>query len=72
MPKGLSHGRIWELENGDCMTVVDHATAGGFLHFCADWDYLVIDQTDHEFESCSCAFNPEMVDPKTGKPRLDS
>lgn len=72
MPKGLSHGRIWELESGDRMTWTDHAIAGGFLHFCADWDFLVIDQTDPEFEGCSCEFNTDTFDPKTGKVRLDS
>lgn len=72
MPKGLSHGRIWELESGDVTTATDHAIAGGFLHFCADWDYLVIDQTDPEFESCTCEFNLEVLDPKTGKMRLAS
>lgn len=25
-----------------------------FLHFCQDWDFLLIDKTDEEFEHCHC------------------
>ena len=25
-----------------------------FLHFCQDWDFLVIDENDAEFEACGC------------------
>ncbi len=25
-----------------------------FLHYCSDWDFLLIDETDSEIESCTC------------------
>ncbi len=25
-----------------------------FLHFCQDWDFLLIDSKDPEFEYCGC------------------
>lgn len=49
------------------LTPADHAAAGGWLHFCSEWDGLLIDQTDPEFDCCSCLFGPD-YDPETGKP----
>jgi hypothetical protein len=48
------------------LTPEDHATARGFLHFCDEWDGLLIDREDPEFECCLCTFSDEF-DPKTGK-----
>jgi hypothetical protein len=31
------------------------------LHFCPEWDYLLIDKTDVEFECCRC-FKHEVQD----------
>lgn len=72
MPQ-LSEERIYELENKELgrTTLEDHALAGGFLHYCPDWDYLLIDQTDIEFDACSCDFG-DIIDPKTGKFRVDA
>lgn len=25
-----------------------------FLHFCGEWDYLLIDHHDEEFDACTC------------------
>lgn len=30
-----------------------------FRHPCAEWDGMVIDETDREFAACSCFDNPE-------------
>jgi hypothetical protein len=27
---------------------------GNYAHYCADWDYLPIDDTCVEFQSCTC------------------
>jgi hypothetical protein len=74
MPKGLSETRVAFLERHPTapLQLEDHALAGGFLHFCHDWDYLLIDQTDPEFDCCHCVFVDPRFDPKTGKPRLAS
>jgi hypothetical protein len=48
------------------LTPADHEAAHGFLHFCDEWDGLLIDQADPEFECCSCTFSAE-YDPETGK-----
>jgi len=73
MPAGLSPERVAFLERHPTAPVMaeDHALAGGFLHFCIEWDDLLIDQTDPEFESCTCRF-PSYYDQKTGKLRLAS
>lgn len=28
-----------------------------FLHWCRDWDMLLIDKDDPEFENCNCVFD---------------
>ena len=73
MPAGLSPERVAFLERHPTARLMleDIAMAGGFLHFCADWDGLLIDQTDPEFECCHCDFGP-WYDPKTGKARQAS
>jgi hypothetical protein len=53
---------------GLSLTPEDHSAAGGFLHFCDEWDGMLIDRTDDEFDCCSCTFTDEF-DPKTGKLR---
>lgn len=30
-------------------------------HYCPDWDYMLIDEGDPEFESCLCFFGDEEV-----------
>lgn len=30
------------------------ARSGIYAHFCYDWDELLIDETDPEFEACTC------------------
>lgn len=74
MPAGLSLERVLFLERHQTAKLQpeDHALAGGFLHFCQDWDFMLIDQTDPEFECCTCNFHPVHFDPKTGKRRLAS
>lgn len=70
MPRGMPSARCRYLElNFDAkLTRDDHAAAAGFLHFCDEWDGLLIDRDDPEFECCSCTFNDEF-DPDTGKLR---
>lgn len=51
------------------LTPADHEASNGFLHFCDEWDGLLIDKDDPEFSCCSCAFSTEF-DPVTGKLRL--
>lgn len=74
MPAGLSPERIRFLDTHTTARLQpeDHALAGGFLHFCDEWDGLLIDQTDPEFDCCTCKFHPIHFDPKTGKRRLAS
>lgn len=48
------------------LTADDHEQAGGFLHFCDEWDGLLIDQNDPEFAFCGCSFSNH-YDPETGK-----
>lgn len=56
MPKGLTPARIRELETDldSRITVEDLSVSGTRLHFCYDWDGLLIDETDPEYESCGC------------------
>ena len=28
-----------------------------FKHYCPDWDFMLIDRHDSEFECCTCAFS---------------
>jgi hypothetical protein len=68
MPRGIPIERIAFLEAklSAQLTADDHAAAAGFLHFCDDWDFMLIDKNDPEFECCSCIFGPE-YDSETGK-----
>ncbi len=68
---GLPLARYMELSRDLSLklTPADHQAARGFLHFCDDWDGLLIDQADPEFEACSCTFNPGDFDMETGKLR---
>lgn len=73
MPAGLSPERVRFLEThlSARLQPEDQALAGGFLHFCDEWDGLLIDQTDPEFECCTCLFSADF-DKVTGKVRLAS
>lgn len=31
-----------------------HKLKGKYRHYCADWDFMAIDETCPEFESCRC------------------
>jgi hypothetical protein len=33
--------------------------SGELAHFCRDWDFILIDETDPEFECCTCYATPE-------------
>lgn len=45
----------------------DHLQANGFLHFCHEWDGLLIERGTPEFDCCSCRFQYPDFDPFTGK-----
>lgn len=30
---------------------------GKYLHWCPDWDYMLIDPLDPEFMACTCKFS---------------
>jgi hypothetical protein len=68
MPQGMSleRHRFLECTLSAQLTPEDHEAAAGFLHFCDDWDFMLIDKNDKEFECCSCIFGPD-YDPETGK-----
>ena len=68
MTGGLPLKRWLELERDQSLklTPSDHAQAEGFLHFCDDWDGLLIDAGCPEFACCGCTFSDEF-DPDTGK-----
>jgi hypothetical protein len=38
----------------DCMQTYGRVLDGAHAHWCPDWDYLPIDETCQEFESCIC------------------
>lgn len=38
------------------LTEDERRLGGRFLHFCYDWDGMLIDHTDPEFECCNCEF----------------
>lgn len=65
---GLPFSRYMELSRNLNLKLTreDHEQARGFLHFCNEWDGLLIDRDDPEFECCSCSFSAEF-DPETGK-----
>ena len=68
MPRGIGAVRIVALERNLCakLTPADHELAAGFLHFCDDWDGLLIDREDPEFDCCHCTFSDD-YDAATGK-----
>lgn len=54
----------WEMAwRKDCLAEYGVELMGPHRHYCPDWDYLPIDQTCIEFESCTC-FEKEGVDEK--------
>lgn len=48
------------------LTPEDHEAGNGFLHFCDEWDGLLIEKGDPEFKCCSCSFS-DAFDKVTGK-----
>ena len=38
--------------------VIPEELSHGSLHFCGDWDGLLIDNTDHEYTCCVCRGMP--------------
>lgn len=38
----------------DCARYVGHPLTGKFAHWCRDWDLLPVDETQPEFECCTC------------------
>lgn len=41
----------------DCMKYYGRVLMGSKAHYCPEFDYLPIDETCDEIESCSCEFN---------------
>lgn len=35
---------------------------GRYKHYCPDWDYMAIDETCPEFESCLCNLKEDYAD----------
>lgn len=64
MPKGISSARVQELTMNSDLRLSDeeHGASAGLLHFCDDWDFLLIDKSDPEFDACCCAFAPGYPD----------
>lgn len=53
MPRGLSPQTCNEIERSG--VIPDEAKfMNPTLHFCEDWDGLLIDENDPEFEHCKC------------------
>jgi hypothetical protein len=38
----------------DCLKQRTRVLTGRFAHYCADWDFLPVDETTPEFECCTC------------------
>ena len=38
----------------DCMKTYGRVLTGKYKHYCAEWDYIPIDETFPEFEVCHC------------------
>ena len=43
----------------DCLRENGRVLTGMFAHYCADWDFLTVDETTAEFEYCSCDWKSE-------------
>ena len=41
----------------DCMSCWGKILEGKYRHWCADWDYLAIDETCHPFAYCNCEYD---------------
>lgn len=48
----------WE---ADCRQYWGHILTGERRHYCPDWDYLPIDETCREIESCGCRIKCEVT-----------
>jgi hypothetical protein len=68
MPRGIPVERVVALERDTKLQLTreDHEAAAGFLHFCDEWDFMLIDKDDPEFDCCICIFSSD-YDPITGK-----
>lgn len=50
---GMTEKRYFELQDDpEGLLTVEEVNAG--WHFCPDWDFLLIHDTDPEAESCAC------------------
>jgi len=38
----------------DCLHFWGKVLTGKYCHWCADWDYLSLDETCHPFAYCNC------------------
>lgn len=58
MPAGLAPDRLRVMEQRGTILASErywNQQAGGtHLHFCLDWDMMLIDSTDDEFKACGC------------------
>jgi len=41
----------------ECIRWYGEKLTGNYAHYCPDWDYLPIDDTCVEFQSCTCHGN---------------
>jgi len=46
-------GRMTEFEE-ECLRWHGRNLTENYAHYCPDWDYLPIDETCVEFQSCTC------------------
>jgi hypothetical protein len=53
MPRGLSPSKCNEIER-EGVIPKECSFMNERLHFCPDWDGLLIDDSDPEFEHCRC------------------
>ena len=69
MPEGMNWARVRHLtlDFSARLSPEDHQRSAGFLHFCDEWDGLLIDKSDPEFDCCGCLFRYPDYDPFTGK-----
>ena len=56
MPRGLTPHEVHAFEKrGRIPDLVRmRREVSGRLHFCREWDFMLIDETDPEFKACLC------------------
>ena len=52
----MREARMTEFEK-ECIRWYGEKLTGNYAHYCPDWDYLPIDDTCVEFQSCTCYGN---------------